>query len=678
MELLLIKSAACLVFFIVFYKLVLEQENMHTFKRFYLLGALVLSFSIPFITFTEYVTISATPNILNETGVFKVHLEDQTPLESINYISYILWTVYGLGVVVFGLKFAINLYRIRQRIVQNPKYKTQHITNVLLDGEVTPHTFLNYIFFNKTTFENNSIPQEIKLHEETHAIQKHSLDILFVEFLLIFFWFNPLLYIIKKDIKLNHEFLADAGVLKQGIPPATYQNLLLAFSSGAHYNPLANAINYSLIKKRFTVMKTQTPPQAKWLKSLLLLPLLGGLLFSFSSTKTIEVHDVPPLPNQQTAPISSTQNPQLTINGITCDACQLRLSKQGIEKILLGTTTGDPIVSFNVKFKGKPTERVKGNTLNNQAKMFLNETELGAVIQLFNIKTKTSKPFSPVLITLVDKHDKNYSTSPKVKAGEALVLPPPPPPLSSDQIIGSLEGFSKYMKQTEKNGDDILYKNKKISAKKAIALYKKQGNMDVLVKQFPKGKYSVHLSKTKNSKSTLRSEYYPHVAPPPAPPMPPKVKKGESSHIPPPPRILKGDTLRVIKKLKTNDKDYELEIEEIEHRDSDQKEAHRVKREFEKEVEKHEERRAELRRPKQHSTNRPTMKSTTETIKEMAKNNASFYYNGEAITSKKALELLNTSENINLTMQTNNGISTVHLSDKSMTIINGEYIQDKD
>lgn len=187
MELLLIKSAACLVFFIVFYKLVLEQENMHTFKRFYLLGALVLSFSIPFITFTEYVTISATPNILNETGVFNVHLEDQTPLESINYISYILWAVYGLGVVVFGLKFAINLYRIRQRIVQNPKYKTQHITNVLLDGEVTPHTFLNYIFFNKTTFENNSIPQEIKLHEETHAIQKHSLDILFVEFLLIFF-----------------------------------------------------------------------------------------------------------------------------------------------------------------------------------------------------------------------------------------------------------------------------------------------------------------------------------------------------------------------------------------------------------------------------------------------------------------------------------------------------------
>ena len=96
------------------------------------------------------------------------------------------------------------------------------------------------------------------LHEQAHASQKHTADILFIEVLKVVFWFNPLFYLYKKEIKLNHEFLADRAVLKKGLDASVYKELLLSFSSNQNNLSLVNAINYSSIKKRFTVMKKQT------------------------------------------------------------------------------------------------------------------------------------------------------------------------------------------------------------------------------------------------------------------------------------------------------------------------------------------------------------------------------------------------------------------------------------
>src|SRR5690606_3931766 len=123
--------------------------------------------------------------------------------------------------------------------------------------------------------------------EYVHAKQKHSIDILVVELLQIVFWFNPLLYLIKRSVKLNHEFLADRAVLNRGTDTAAYQNILLAFSSHATTPTLANSINYSFIKKRFTVMKKQTSTQAIWLRSLLLVPLVAILMYGFSTREVV-------------------------------------------------------------------------------------------------------------------------------------------------------------------------------------------------------------------------------------------------------------------------------------------------------------------------------------------------------------------------------------------------------
>jgi len=244
----ILKFSACLAVFMVFYKLFLEKENMHLFKRFYLIFVIIIALGIPFITFTQYIEASPEiqPQILNNISV---DTNTQT-----NYWPTVLWSIYGLGVIVFGILFLKNLIQILFKINRNTKVKSRNYTNVLLRNLVIPHTFFNYIFLNKHKFETKQIPKEVLLHEETHALQKHSFDVLFIEILQVIFWFNPLLFFIKKDIKLNHEFLADQAVLNNGFDTSAYQNTLLAFSSPDSYrdaktHQLANAINYSLIKK---------------------------------------------------------------------------------------------------------------------------------------------------------------------------------------------------------------------------------------------------------------------------------------------------------------------------------------------------------------------------------------------------------------------------------------------
>ncbi|MFK5890362.1 MAG: M56 family metallopeptidase [Flavobacteriaceae bacterium] len=276
----LIRFTACLAVLLIFYKLYLEKESVHVLKRAYLLVALILSLVIPFITFTFYIN-----------APFEVHQPlnyqfiSDLPISELNtkkdYLPLVIWVIYAFGVFIFSIKFLFNLSKTFYKIKYNPKVKSNRFTNVLLKKLVTPHTFFNYIFFNKHQFEKDEIPKEVFLHEQCHAQQKHSLDVLFVELLKIIFWFNPLIYLAKHFVKLNHEFLADQAVLEKGISIPKYQQILLQFTSNKTPQ-LANAINYSLIKKRFTIMKTQSSKKTIWLRSFLMIPLFAILIYGFS------------------------------------------------------------------------------------------------------------------------------------------------------------------------------------------------------------------------------------------------------------------------------------------------------------------------------------------------------------------------------------------------------------
>lgn len=294
MELYLLKFSGCLLVFWAVYVLLLEKQKMHNFKRFYLLGAFLVALIIPLITVTYYIEPvidfgKFDPNTSATPPYFSAEIATITQDTSVNYLPTILWSIYAIGVLVFSIRFISNLVTLYKRISKNETLKQHPFIYVLMQHYHIPHSFFNYIFFSKSKFDIGDIPREVILHEETHAKQLHSLDIVAVELLQIVFWFHPLVYVLKHHIKLNHEFLADQAVLDQGTDTKNYQHILLQFSSSTSNNQLASAINYSSIKKRFTVMKTQTSKTKIWLSTLILLPILAVLFYSFSEREIVEI-----------------------------------------------------------------------------------------------------------------------------------------------------------------------------------------------------------------------------------------------------------------------------------------------------------------------------------------------------------------------------------------------------
>ncbi|WP_115461092.1 M56 family metallopeptidase [Winogradskyella aurantiaca] len=306
MALYILKLSVGLLVFWGVYVLLIEKQSTHQFKRFYLLGSLVISAIIPLVTITTYIEplpLLEVPQQIIIEPVTNSNLaagETETTLS----LATILWTVYAMGVLLFLLRFSINLSRLLKKIRKHERVASTPFIYVLLNQAVAPHSFFNYLFFNKSDYAADRIPQEVLIHEEAHAKQLHSLDILFIELLQIIMWFNPLIYVLKHHIKLNHEFLADHAVLTNGVSSNRYQNILLDYLSHQQSPQLSSSINYSSIKKRITVMKTQTSKKRIWISSLLLIPITSLLFFSLSSREIVEN---PRVSETETAQVQTAQ-----------------------------------------------------------------------------------------------------------------------------------------------------------------------------------------------------------------------------------------------------------------------------------------------------------------------------------------------------------------------------------
>ena len=291
MLLYILKLNSCLALCFLFYKLCFAKINAHKLKRFFLLFIVLFSITIPFVTFTEYtetVEHIVINHGINEEDNTTTIYENHIPIDTRPKLDFnILWTIYYIGVLLFAFRFIKNLIKITQVIRANIKHKQQQFVYILLETNIVPHSFFNYIFLNKSQFQDQKIPKAILLHEQAHAKQKHSFDILFIELLHIALWFNPLIYFLKKDIKLNHEYLADATVINQGIETNTYQILLLSLSMPLLDNTITHAINYAPIRNRLLMLKTTTKKATLQLRSVLFIPFLGILIFSFSTKQIL-------------------------------------------------------------------------------------------------------------------------------------------------------------------------------------------------------------------------------------------------------------------------------------------------------------------------------------------------------------------------------------------------------
>ncbi|MDN5201138.1 M56 family metallopeptidase [Fulvivirgaceae bacterium BMA10] len=290
----LIKSTICLALLMGFYYLFLEKEKMHHFNRFYLIGSILFSLLIPLCNLhldtPTNIDISGS-NSLNQAGGPITKLENIFLI--IDHYSYYIFGFYLLISGVLLVRFGRHLYEIGHRINMNPKVKYKKATVVLLPLKVLPFTFWNYIFISRDDYKSNNIEEELFTHELSHVTQKHTLDILFIELIQIVFWFNPILVLSKKAIRLNHEFLADQTVVKSHNDITGYQYLLLNKAAGNN-GFLASNLNYLITKKRFMMMAVPQSPVKILLKKVMVIPLLVGFTFLFSGKVDAEEKAIKP------------------------------------------------------------------------------------------------------------------------------------------------------------------------------------------------------------------------------------------------------------------------------------------------------------------------------------------------------------------------------------------------
>lgn len=283
---------ACLAF----YKLLLKKETFYNANRFLLMLCLLIAFSLPLLRVPQQFslrkteTINATANNIlainkidpnknisanNQTAV-QSNTQTQTTDNSFSFDKIIksVGLLYWFGVIVFGVNFLFQVIVLLFRAYSNPVIKDGKFRIVEVSGDKAPCSFGNNIFINPEKYDWETYNQILQ-HEKIHIQQKHSLDILFAELVLIVQWFNPFAWIYRKEVENNLEFLTDDQLVqKENVEKSSYQLSLLKVS--APHFPLSLTTNYnqSLLKKRINMMSIKRSSAHTAWKYFFLLPLL--------------------------------------------------------------------------------------------------------------------------------------------------------------------------------------------------------------------------------------------------------------------------------------------------------------------------------------------------------------------------------------------------------------------
>ena len=282
----IIKIILCSAVFLVTYKLLLEKERMHIFNRFYLLLSLLLSFFIPFISinFSKHLQ-PFSKNKIENTSILGDNqiIQTLTTEQSTNYMFIVLLTIYVTVTVLLFCRFIININKILSKAWTNQTINYKNSKIVLINEDLTTHSFLNYLFINTKEYKYGNIENEILIHEYAHIQQKHSYDILLMEILQTLFWFNPFLILFRKALQLNHEFLADEAVINASHDVSNYQNLLIAKATKTQTYNLTSQFNYSITKKRLLMMTKTKSFRNTLCRQIGIIPVLVLAIIAFSN-----------------------------------------------------------------------------------------------------------------------------------------------------------------------------------------------------------------------------------------------------------------------------------------------------------------------------------------------------------------------------------------------------------
>ena len=294
----LLEASICLALLYGIYWVFIKNDTFHRLKRFYLLLSLTFSLVIPglpALKWTEQIekSILSVNNISDNAArdIFERVVLSYTPYQPWNPVSdasavnlsLIIIILYGAGCCILLTRFVFSLYQIHKLARANEQEHFGKFTIIHLHDQYPTFSFLRYIFLNEKNL-NLKNKNDVLLHEATHLKQGHSLDNLFSELIRIFFWFNPIVWNLKKSLVKVHECLADDHLLELNFDTIkNYQTLILEQYVSKINLGLAHSFDYSLIQYRINMMtKTRSKSWSKF-KLFLAIPVTIFSLVAFTN-----------------------------------------------------------------------------------------------------------------------------------------------------------------------------------------------------------------------------------------------------------------------------------------------------------------------------------------------------------------------------------------------------------
>jgi len=324
----LLEANLYLLIFYAFYKLFLHNETFYHTNRYFLLLASATAFVLPILQLGFLKPTPITDNVVfpmpvvTQNGTMLQLATTQTTTTDYTTYCYAIYLCIAIGLALKLMLSVINIIKLWGKAHKTTAGK---VTVVELQDQKTAFSFFNLLFIHPQLAKDETVFK----HEMVHIKQKHSFDILFFEVLQIICWFNPIIYFIKNDVKLLHEYIADELSTTSGMHKHAYALFLISNSFGVIPTPLTNQIfNQSILKRRINMLNKKRTATWARLRLLLALPLTGGMLCisTMAFTKTYGYVDLLPeksntaLALVQEAPQVKQQNqvkfppPQVAIN----------------------------------------------------------------------------------------------------------------------------------------------------------------------------------------------------------------------------------------------------------------------------------------------------------------------------------------------------------------------------
>lgn len=280
------------------YRMVLQSEIFFKFNRFFLLTGLFVAVFLPQITvYYPVEVVQAAAHSVSRPREIIVTEGEVLVSEGTSGLSFvqILYVCYGIVVCVLLATRLWGICRLLGIAIQNRRYKfSGRYRQVESKNIKMPFSFLGYIFL-PTTGISDSQRRIILKHEEAHIKQHHWIDLWLADLLCVLYWFNPIVWLYKKAVYENHEFLADRAVLRE-CPVKEYQCSLLNSWLGTSIFRPAESYYYSNPEKRMKMMKKNNSQSLKKLSVLLVFPAVALFLWAFAEPKYVVVASpvVPP------------------------------------------------------------------------------------------------------------------------------------------------------------------------------------------------------------------------------------------------------------------------------------------------------------------------------------------------------------------------------------------------